>query len=34
MEYLSNDYLTNIVIYIVTNDLVEAFVEAQPQRLN
>lgn len=34
MEYLFDDYLTNIVIYMVTNDLVEAFVEDEPQRLN
>jgi hypothetical protein len=31
MDY---DYLSNIIIYILTNDLVEAFVEEEASRLN
>jgi hypothetical protein len=31
MDY---DYLSNIIIYILTNDLVEAFVEDEKNRLN
>lgn len=34
MEYLFDDYLSNIVIYIVTTDLITAFVEEEHLRLN
>lgn len=34
MEYLFDDYLTNIVIYIVTEQLIETFMEEQHMRLN
>jgi hypothetical protein len=28
------DYISNIIIYIVTEQLIEAFVEEEPLRLN
>lgn len=34
MEYLHDDYLTNIVIYIVTEQLIETFVEEEHLRFN